>query len=219
MPLLTIPNTFVNSTPNATTLAQGAKPVDADKLNANFDAVAALFDTALDDDNFRQLSERKAMFSNAGHDHTGGANGKIITGSPESGMVLNISSGHDHDGTDSKLLAPATDEQPGAVKAITGTTDVVPASLVAQVEGSIGLLADVSEIYSVKVWQVIAGNGDTPWNAGQGAPNLNIPPSDGSLRGFFFTLTPIGGVGDGTAFQIYNLSAGSVTFNWAVITI
>src|SRR3990167_2410253 len=44
MPLLDIPNEFTNSTANATTLAAGAKPVDANRINENFEEIIRTLD-------------------------------------------------------------------------------------------------------------------------------------------------------------------------------
>ena len=138
-------------------------------------------------------------------------NGKLITESPESGVVWNTSSGHDHDGTDSTLLALATEEDQGAVKAVTGTTDPVAPSLSVPVE--VALTAPPENIYCVRVWRLIGGEAD---NFGIGMINHFIPPQLLATDGYLWRLLDDGA--GGSTLQILNTDYDDTfPFKWAVI--
>ena len=66
MAQLTIPNIFAN-----------LEPADADEVNANFTAVATAVNNRYD---IGVNDESDVTFTGTGHAHTGGADGKILTG-------------------------------------------------------------------------------------------------------------------------------------------
>jgi hypothetical protein len=209
MPILTIPNEFVNGTIGATTLAAGAKPVDGVKISANFAEVEDLLDGNLDGDNFKPFSERKVEFDgDAGHDHDG-SNSKAITGSPESGLVFSTTAGHRHDGSDSALLSIADEDQQGFIKVKTGTT----AAIAYGGSQAIDIDPNFANVYAVKVWRVIAG---AAGNFGLGGINAGDPPTNPLNRlGYYFKLNVLGVM---TRLTIYNLTAGGgVSFKYAVL--
>lgn len=100
-------------------------PVDADRLNADIAAIVALFVAGIDDDNVLAISDIVIDFDAAtGHDHDG-TDSKLISGTPESGIRFNISSGHTHNDTDSDKLALAiANGDRGAVKIATGSVAI-----------------------------------------------------------------------------------------------
>ena len=86
MATLSVTNTFVNTA-----------TADATEVNTNFTDVETVVNS-LDNDNIAvaaAIGESKILFSNTGHNHSGGGNGVNI---PEANVVF-AGAGHDHSGT------------------------------------------------------------------------------------------------------------------------
>src|SRR3990167_7104934 len=114
---INVPNRFTNLTQKA----------DADKMNANFDAVAAKLNGAIGDDEVDEISESIVLMNpTSGHDHSGGSKGKLIV-LAESQVAFDSSAGHNHDGTagGGRLAALATTANQGTVKIRSGETDSI----------------------------------------------------------------------------------------------
>jgi len=113
----------------------------------------------LDATNIDYLSEGKLVFSDAGHNHTGGIKGKVITTSPERGIKFLPDTGHTHDGTDSTLAVLAEDNgNQGIVKVAHGhAVGVTLAGTTVALEDIYGY---TKYPHSLKVWRDDGGSID-----------------------------------------------------------
>ncbi len=199
-----IPNRFTNLTQKA----------DADKLNANFDAVATKLNGGIGDAEVDEISESKVVMSpTSGHDHSGGSNGKPIV-LAESQITMDPTDGHDHDGTaeGGKLAALATASNQGTVKILSGDEEIIDTGAATVDLTGMGL----TSLLSLDVW----------WNNGtEAVPELRnqylgggydpaVAPGLAAAYKEYYVYDV-----SATAFTIKNNLGATYTFHWRVIGI
>ena len=141
MPTLSIPNIFANR------IAPGVSPADADKVNANFNAIATLLNGQLDDDNIASIVEASISFDDGnGHAHGGGSDGKPLE-LAEAAITFNAD-GHDHSGGSAGAVAAIAVENgaQGTVKVMSGIAENVSNNPASSASVSLGFATAVIAI-------------------------------------------------------------------------